>query len=409
MIDKLLSMVDGNKLIGLLQNMVQIESHREVPKQEAQIADFISNWLRNSGIKVEVRDVTNGRSNVIGIIEGAGNGYSLMLNSHTDTVPVYMWHSNCRPFSAEIRDGKIFGRGSCDTKSGLAAAMIAMETIRKSNVKLKGNLVLTAVIGEEGSCSVGTKEIIRNGPKTDMAIVGEPTNMNISIAQKGSCKIFITTQGKSAHTGTPEKGINAIMKMVEVIQTLKRGLFTRLGHRKHSLLGSPRLTVAVIEGGERTDVVPDKCQIQMSYRYLPGDTPEEMIKEISEILEDLKSKDPDLKFTINEPVRYLPWRYEKAVFKAVPMEISEDQKIVNVLKSNIKYITGNSPKIVAKHGWTDAAILVVDGNIPTVIYGPGNPDQAHSSEEYVEVENVINAAKVYLKTALDICLTDKKG
>ncbi|MHA2062755.1 MAG: M20 family metallopeptidase, partial [Candidatus Sifarchaeia archaeon] len=282
MIDKLLNMIAEKTLKELLRNLVQIESHREVLGQEARIADFISSWLQNSNIKVEVRDVTNGRGNVM------------------DTVPIYAWDADVGAFSAEEKDGKIFGRGSCDMKGGLAAAMIAMETIRKSNVKLKGNLVITAVIGEEGSCSIGTKEIIRNGPRTDMAIVCEPTNMNVSVAQKGSSKIFITTRGKPAHTGTPEKGINAIMKMADVIQSLRTDLFPYLARRKHSLLDSPRLTVAVIEGGERTDVVPASCQIQMSYRYLPGDTPEEMMKKISETLEDLKSKDPSLDFEVNE-------------------------------------------------------------------------------------------------------------
>jgi acetylornithine deacetylase/succinyl-diaminopimelate desuccinylase family protein len=408
MIDKILCMLDERKLIELLKNLIQIESHREVPEQEGKIADFISDWLRDSNIKVEVREVINGRSNVIGMIKGTGNGYSLMFNGHMDTVPIYKWDSNFGPFSAELREGKIFGRGSSDMKGGLAAAMIAMETIQKSNIKLKGNLVLTAAIGEEGSCSIGTKEIVRNGPRTDMAIVCEATNMNISIAQKGSCRIMIATHGKSAHTGTPEQGINAIMKMVDVIQTLKKELFAHLGDRTHSLLGSPRLTVAVIEGGKRHDVVPDCCQIQMSYRYLPGDTPEEMIKKISEILEDLKSKDPELRFEVNEPIRYLPWKYEKTVFKSLPMEILEDHQIVQALKNSIKSVTGDSPKVVGTPGWTDASILLNDGNINTVIYGPGGFEQAHSSGEYVEVEQVLHAAKIYLMTALNICLTEKK-
>lgn len=407
MIDNVLNMVDEKRLIELLRNLIQIESHREVPGQEAKIANFISNWLENSNIKVKVREVINGRSNVIGIIKGTGDGYSLMLNGHVDTVPIYRWDSNIGPFSGEVRDGKIFGRGSSDMKGGLAAAMMAIETIQKSNVKLKGDLVLTAVIGEEGSCSIGTQEIVRNGPRTDMAIVCEATNMNISIAQKGSCRIIITTQGKSAHTGTPEKGINAIMKMVDVIETLKRKLFAPLEDRKHPLLGTPKLTIAVIEGGERHDVVPDRCQVQMSYRYLPGDTPEEMIEQISEILGGLKSQDTDLKFEVNEPIRYLPWKYEKAVFKSLPMEISEDHKIVQVLENSIKSVTGDLAKIVGTPGWTDASILLNDGNIATVIYGPGGFEQAHSSGEYVEIEQVINAAKIYLMTALNTCLAIK--
>jgi acetylornithine deacetylase/succinyl-diaminopimelate desuccinylase family protein len=402
-------MIDEKKLKELLRNLVQIESHREVLGQEARIADFISSWLQNSNIKVEVRDVTNGRGNVMGSIEGCGNGYSLMLNGHMDTVPIYAWDADVGPFSAEEKDGKIFGRGSCDMKGGLAAAMIAMETIRKSNVKLKGNLVITAVIGEEGSCSIGTKEIIRNGPRTDMAIVCEPTNMNVSVAQKGSSKIFITTRGKPAHTGTPEKGINAIMKMVDVIQSLRTDLFPYLARRKHSLLDSPRLTVAVIEGGERTDVVPASCQIQMSYRYLPGDTPEEMMKKISEILEDLKSRDPNLEFEVSEPVRYFPWKYEKEVFKALPMETPENHRIVNVLKKNIEHVTGDSARIAGAYGWTDASLLVNEGNIPTVIYGPGSQEQAHSPEEYVNVDQVTEAARVYVGTALNICQPEKGG
>ena len=394
-IEKILDQIDIEKIKNLTKEMIRIEGHRLIPENESKVAEYIAAWLEKADLNVEVRDVTPGRPNIICVIKGSGKGYNLMFNGHMDTVPIYGWDTDIEPFSGVEKEGKIYGRGSSDMKGGIAAAMVAMSAIHQSGIKLKGDVIFTGVIGEEGGGSIGTKNIVSNGPIPDMAIVCEPTDLNVSIAHRGSSSFVLTTKGKAAHSATPERGINAILMMADALQTLRKELSPKLKQRRHRYMGPPTLTPAVIQGGTRADVVPDFCEVRINYRYPPNEQPEKVKEEIEVILKKLHNKNPEFNAEINLPG------------KGPGMEIPRDHMIVNTLMKSIRHATGKTPKVVGSFFWTDASILVNQGNIPTALCGPGQEELAHSPNEYVEIDQLYQAAKAYALTIAEICQKTK--
>lgn len=395
LVEKVLNNIRVENLVDLVRDLVRIPGHRELPEKEGNIAKYIRNWFKEAGLSVRTRDVLPNRPNVIALIKGSGNGYSLMYNGHMDTVPAYGWVEEPGPFSGEVMEGKIYGRGSCDVKGAIASAMVAMEAIQRSEIELKGDLIFTGVVGEEGEGSIGTKENVQSESIPDMAVVCEPTDLNIFIGHKGSSSLMITTRGRPAHSAYPEKGINAIMLMSNILQALRKELFPRLERRKHRFLGTPTLTATAIKGGMLTDVVPDLCEVIFNYRYPSGEEPGKVKEEISNLLNKMREKD----FNLNAEVTVLN--------NALGMEIPKNSRIVKSLRQSMKKVTGKNPKVVGTGYWTDASILVNTGHIPTVIFGPGKEDVAHTTMEYVEINQLLTAAQVYALTALDICLQQR--
>jgi acetylornithine deacetylase/succinyl-diaminopimelate desuccinylase len=386
-----LSQINVENIVSVLRDLISISGHRELPEKESKVAEYIFAWFEKVGIDAEKVDVTPGRPNVIAVIKGANDGYSLMYNCHMDTVPEYGWTGKPCPFDAEVKEGRVYGRGSCDMKGAIAAIMIAMKAIQRSKIELKGDLIFAGVVGEEGDGSIGTKDLMQKKFMPDMAVVCEPTDLNISIGHRGSSNLMLSVHGRPAHSAYPERGVNAIMLTSDVLQELKKELFPKLKQRKHNLLGSPTLTPAVIQGGIRTDVVPDLCKVTLNYRYPPGEEPEKVKDEISNLLKKLREKNPNL----NAEVTILS--------NALGVETSRDHVVINTLRRNVKKLAGENPKIIGSGFWTDASILVNQGRIPSVIFGPGKEEIAHTIMEYVEIDQLLIAAQVYALTALDIC------
>jgi acetylornithine deacetylase/succinyl-diaminopimelate desuccinylase len=403
---KVLSQIDHNDTLALLKDLVGIPSHRDVPEQERKVAEYMACRLEKSGIDVELREVTEQRLNVVGVIEGSGEGYDLMFNGHMDTVPAYGWRTKMGPFCAEMKGGRVYGRGTVDMKGGLAAMMVAMQAIKKSGVELKGDLVFTGVVGEEGSCSIGAREIILNGPRTDFAVVGEATSLNVGIANRGSCDFEIITRGKAAHTGEPKKGVNAVLNMVNVTKALEREIGPRLRRPKHRLLDCSVMNISKIEGGIYGDVVPDLCRLWLRIRYVPAYDPKKLKEMINEVLQKVGKK-----FGFDSEViitkKSYQWKWGRVIAKPYPAEISKDSRIVKVLRRNTKHVIGKNPKIVGFKGWADSALFINDARIPTAQFGPGNGG-AHSPREFLELDQLHKAADIFALTALDLCLQTRQ-
>jgi acetylornithine deacetylase/succinyl-diaminopimelate desuccinylase len=362
-----------------------------VLEKEREIAQYIGQWFEKSGINVKLEDVTPNRPNVIATIEGSGDGYSLMYNCHTDTVPEYGWTAQPGPFETHTKEGKIYGRGSCDMKGAIAAVMIAMKAIHNSGAELGGDLMFAGVVGEEGDGSIGTKALVQKKTLADMAVVCEPTDMNISIGHRGSSNLLLSAYGKPAHSAYPEKGINAITMMANILQALQQQIYPKLKKRKHRLLGPSTLTPALIQGGMRTDVVPDYCEVKLNYRYPPGQEPTRIREELSSLLESLHVKNPELRAEI------------KIASDSLGMEIPEDHLLVKTLRQTMKAVKGESPRLVGSGFWTDASILTNQGNVPSVIFGPGKESIAHTTMEYVDADQLLQATQAYALASLEIC------
>lgn len=383
--------IDINEIIDLLKKLIEIPSHRLVPEKEGKIAEFIANWFDSAGIEVKAKDVTPGRANVIATLRGDGDGQSLMYNCHMDTVPEYGWTGEPGPFHPRLKDGKVYGRGACDMKGAIAAIMTAMRAMQRTDTRLRGDLIFAGVVGEEGDDSIGTKTIVSEKCLPDMAVICEPTDLNVSIGQRGSSNLLLTVQGVPAHSAYPERGINAINLMSVVLQALQKQVIRKLVRRRHKLLGPPTLTPTVINGGLRTDVVPDFCEVKLNYRYVPGQEPDQLEREIRDLLNTLKEKKPELKAEVS------------VASNALGMETQKNHPLVGALRHSVKVISKRYPRIVSSGFWTDASILSNQGHVPSVIFGPGEEFVAHTTNEYVESSQLLVAAKCYALTAGTIC------
>jgi acetylornithine deacetylase len=233
----------------------------------------------------------------------------------------------------------------------------------------------------------GAAHLMASGFGADAAVVGEPTGLDVVTAHKGILRWRMTALGRAAHSSNPGAGCNAIVRMAAVIRGLEERLIPELGQRSHPLLGSPTLSVGRIEGGFEVNVVPDRCTIEVDRRLLPGETWPQVRRELEELLASLRGEDPQLRVQVEEPHQSLP-----------AMATDPDAPIVRVAREAVGRIQGERPVRGVAFG-TDAAELSA-GGIPGVVLGPGDIAQAHTGEEYVEIQQVVKAAAIYREIML---------
>ena len=396
MFRELAEKMDENSLVDLTRELIRIPSFVSGIGQgsEKEIATFTAETLSAAGFETHLQEVTRDRPNVIGILRGEGGGHNLMLNSHLDTVEPY--GMKIEPFSGIVKNGRIYGRGAADMKSALAAMIIAGKAIKESNVHLRGDLIISSCSDEEGRAS-GSEHLARTGLKVDMAIVGEPTELDLAVAQKGLTFIDIEVEGKATHGSQPEKGKNAILVMNEIINRLKSTYLTSLNKKEHNLLGKPTLNIGFIEGGYRPNVVADHCKISIDRRIIPGEDCQTIEKEINEVVRDFQIRDPDIKVKVN----VLKW------IKCLPSEISPNEMIVRSASENLEHVIGRKPRIIGAPYWTDAGSFINIMRIPVLVFGPGELEQAHSSSESIPIDILLAYTKTIFLTSLDICTREK--
>jgi len=381
-------MLQEKEVSNLLGDLISINSVNPLAdnssKGEKELALYIRGYLKNIGVRSSLQWVLEGRPNIIGILEGKNKGKNFVLESHMDTVKA----DNMRmdPFLPKIEGGKIFGRGACDDKGSLAAMLLALKLIRqKKNIPLNGDIYFAAVVDEEHK-SAGVLHILNHGFRFDAGIVGEPTNLQIIVALRGTIRLRIITKGRSAHGSEPEKGENAIYFMTRVIDSLRTKLVPFYKKRTHPLVGSPTLSVNTIRGGIQSNIIPDSCVIEIDRRMIPGENVPDVLREIDEVLNQLRIENHLLEVKREDP------------FAAVsPIEISKDEAVVQALSHSVRHNTCKEAKIGGERFSSDAGIFF-GRKIPTPVFGPGNIAQAHSEVEWVEIKEVIQAAEIIAQT-----------
>lgn len=309
-----------------------------------------------------------------------------MLNGHMDTVGVD--GMTIEPFEPSIENGRLHGRGACDMKGALAAMIGALKALVDSGMRLRGDIIFTAVVDEEYK-SIGTKKLVEEYV-ADAAIVGEPTEMRVATAHKGFVWIEIETKGRAAHGSVPEKGVDAIAhtaKVVSRLENLQEGLRARV----HPLLGSPRIHMSAIEGGSNWSIVPEHCLLRVERRTLPGESASSVIGEVEEILRGVRQEVVDFNATA------------RSVYDMPPLETSSDEVIVQMLQKALAEVRGTETPPIGVPYWTDGALLSKLASIPTCIYGPGDIGVAHSADEYISLEDVINSAEAYRGISQEFC------
>jgi acetylornithine deacetylase len=335
---------------------------------EGEIASAIAAHMRRIGLDVVLQEAAPGRPNVIGILEGRAPGRSLMLCGHVDTVGVGGMDA---PFAPEIRDDRLYGRGSQDMKGGVAA-MIDAARVAIDRGFARGRLIVAAVVDEEYA-SIGADALVKDWT-ADGAVVTEPTDLQVAIGHKGFAWIDIVTHGRAAHGSRPRDGRDAIMRMGRVLQRLEALDRKLQSGTPHPILGTGSLHASIVSGGRELSSYPDVCRLQMERRTVGEESGEAALDEVSAILEALASDDPEFEARA------------RLTFTRPPYELSADHPLPCLLVDAATGLGARSAK-VGMSFWTDAAVLGSVG-IPSVLFGPGGAG-LHSREEYVTTTDVV--------------------
>jgi acetylornithine deacetylase len=389
--------VDRDLAVDLLRDLVAIDSVNPtlVPgaRGEATASEFLCKFLRERGIPAELEEAAPGRPNVVAMLSSPNaskqisekKSAALAILAHIDTVGA---GDMPEPFTPLEREGRLYGRGALDIKSGVAAMCVAAIAARDS-VDLKKPLLIAAVVDEECD-SIGTEALLKRHT-ADAAIVIEPTDLRLTIAHKGYAWFEIVTHGRAAHGSLPSEGRDAIRMMGRVLNILD-ALDRKLASlTPHSLLGHGSLHASVIRGGQELSSYPVECRLQLERRMLPEESAGEIEVELRTLVAGLSARDPDFRGTV------------RGLGSRPAYEIARGAPIVQLVSNAIRKILGPSAaeQFVGMAAWTDTALLAEAG-IPGIVFGPSGRG-LHGSEEYVELDSVVQCSEILLEAIRSAC------
>jgi acetylornithine deacetylase len=366
--------LSSSSLISLTADLVRIDSVNPdlVPDGagEEEIARFVAGWLEGAGLEVETEEVAPGRFNVVGTARGSGDGRSLLLNAHMDTVGVAGMET---PFEPRSEDGRLYGRGAYDMKASLAAIMLSgAEAV---NAGLRGDVIVTAVCDEEVG-SIGS-EAVAGRYEADAAIVSEPTEEGLAVAHRGFAWFEVETAGTAAHGSRPDLGEDAIVRMGHVLVRLDALDATLRERPPHRFLGWGSAHASLVEGGTELSTYPSRCILRGERRTLPGEPQVEVEREVRQLLADLEGS-------------------ARVTFFREPFEVEEDEEIVSLVSRH-----AGDPEVIGVPYWADSALFAAAG-IPTVVFGPKG-EGAHAAVEWVDVASAQRCAEIYTAVAAEFC------
>ena len=342
------------------------------------MAEIAGRLCREAGLEVEFHEAEPGRPSVVAR-HRFGDGPSVCFCSHIDVVPAgdrRLWQHP--PFAAVVENGVMHGRGTADAKGPVAAGIEAAAALIESGAVTTGALELALVVDEETMGFKGAGHLVKEGVVSpDYAIVGEPTSLKVVRAQRGAHWMRITTRGRAAHGSAPERGVNAILHMAEIIVHLEE----TLPDIRHPLLGGATLNVGTISGGEKTNIVPAWCQVEVDRRTVPGETPESVEDSIRAAIRLAQQRYDDLDAHVETPLSCLPF------------EVPEGSPVVTAGVAAVR-TAGASGEIVGFRGASDARFLFEAG-ADTIVFGPGDIGLAHTARERVSLAEVETAAHAY--------------
>ncbi len=344
---------------------------------ERGVVEYVRRFFQERGVETWEQEVFPGRPNLIARIPGHDSRRRVVLEAHTDTVSVK--GMSIPPFEPSVSDGRLYGRGSCDTKAGLAGMMHALASLKADGFTPPCEVWLAAVVDEEYSFRGVTA--LCQGLKGDAAIVAEPTEMRLVIASKGVLRWRIHVQGRAAHSSKPKLGVNAITHMARLVLALETD-HARLAASPHPLLGPATCSVGVIHGGVQVNFVPDTCCIEIDRRLLPGETADSVLSHYQSLIDALAERHTGFEARMDPPM---------LIDEA--LSTSPESPPAKVAGS-ILHGLGLNPDPCGVPFGSDASKLSRQG-LPSLIFGPGSIDRAHAAVEYVELDQVAQAFEFY--------------
>jgi acetylornithine deacetylase/succinyl-diaminopimelate desuccinylase family protein len=374
--------VDADEVVRMARALIAAPSENPGGTEDAAAA-VASDLLAELGADPRTVRGEAGRPSVIARF-GGGGGPRLAWSGHLDVVPAgdpAAWDHP--PFAGTVVEGRLVGRGAADMKGPVASAIAAVAAVRRAGVDLGGTLDLHLAADEELTGLHGTKVLWETGLlDQDACIVGEPTGMSLGLAERGGAWVTATARGRAAHGSTPQLGVNAITSMARLLLRLEEVL----PDLEHPLVGRPTVNAAIVAGGDAPNVVPDRCEVDIDRRILPGeDDPEAVLAPFSRLAADLRREHPEveLEFRLRE------WT-EAA-------EADGDSAIAVECREAVRAETGAVPRDVGFTGITDARFYLNQARMPAVILGPGSLEVAHTANEWVAVDDLVTAARVYAR------------
>ncbi len=412
---KILDTIDKNrdKAITFLQDMVRIPS---VTGDEAAIQRFLSDYMRRIGLEVDMWETDweklkqhpgyrpvnrgyEGRPNIVATLKGTGGGRSLLLNGHTDVIPVgdgTGWSDN--PWSASIKEGRIYGRGSCDMKSGVASHILAVEFLKQLGLTPKGDVLINVVIDEEVS-GHGTLDTVMRGYKADAGISGETSDLFVQPACIGRIWFQIDVEGKPAGIQQRYMGISAIElanKIVKAVQELEDERVASVKHHLYpSAINSLPCIIGSFQAGNYPSAFPASAVLKGSIGTVPSEDHEGVKQSLVKKIAEVAAKDPWMK---DHPpvVKFVGYDAEAS---EIPVQHPIVQTVCNVYTE----LTGKKPTISGRQGAADTRFLNKYANTPTVIFGPGSTAIMHANDEYVSIDDYMTSIKVMALSIFDWC------
>jgi acetylornithine deacetylase len=372
-------------VIDLTRRLVSIQSVNPtlVPggAGEGEIARFVTAWAVDNGLTAGTIPSADGRPSVIVRGRRTGNGPTLLLCGHLDTVGL---GAMARPLEPRIDGDRLVGRGAYDMKGGLAATLVACRDATRAGVN--GQVIVAAVADEEHA-SLGIQAVLEH-VTADAAIITEPTELAIGIAHRGFVWVEIEVLGTAAHGSRPHLGVDAIFRTGPVIAALE-AYNAALQVSAHPLLGPPLLHASLIAGGSEMATLPDRVLLSVERRTIPGETPAGVQAEIDAVLDACRAADPALRATA------------RMTLARDPFEIDAAHPFVGLIRAAAARVLGTPPAIEGISFWADSAFTAAAG-IPTVLFGPAG-DGAHADDEWVSAGSVIACADVLTATAREFC------
>jgi succinyl-diaminopimelate desuccinylase len=379
----ILANISKQELIDLTCRLVAFKSENP-PADYTAIAQFLHHEYQTAGLEVQIVAGQQDKPNVCARWKGSGESTEiLLLSGHMDVVPSGEGWSH-DPFDATVINNCLSGRGTADMKGALAAQLLAVKALLKAGVRPKGDLYLFATVDDETAGTMGLRYIVREGlerlgwQKPTFHILGEPSSLNLFVAFKGRMWVRIALQGRSAHGGNPQAGVSAIEKM-----TLLLPEFLRIERLTHPLMGTDTINIGTIQGGEKTNIVPDTCVVTIDYRYVAPQTSADIEAKLQQAIARAAARDSDIKL-----------KEFKVFERREPQELPQDNKYFQSLKSITEEVLERSVTFGSVLSAGDA-YWTISAGIPAVFYGPGDLKVAHTNQERVPLDELEAAARIF--------------
>ena len=348
------------------------------PYGEERLVELLADRLRRMAAAVRQTQVAPGRPNLIGHFEGADRTRSLLLEAHSDTVEVS--DMTVRPFEPTMRDGRLYGRGACDTKGAMAAMLLGIQAVLESDDLPPVDVYFASTCDEERGAT-GAMRLMEEGFRADAAVVAEPTDLAVVHATKGALRFGFETCGVPAHSCAPDQGVNAIYHMRSVLEVIEDRIAPSLADLAHPLLGPPTISVGVIEGGSGVNVVPASCRIEVDRRLVPGEDCRQVSEGIHRAIEEIGQSRRDFSFACRQTEYYPPFEEDPEGPLAA--------RTADACRRTLGEVS------LATAGWSCNAGTFKQAGIPSIVFGPGSIRQAHTQDEFIELKQVVAAARVY--------------